>query len=151
MSPSFGTLDLFEPERGYPGIQNVQILFHVGPHKTGTTWLQQHFFPNFKNIVYSCDFKLTHKAFLTPQYGDFSVKRVAEIFAPLLEEARQKEVPLVLSDEALGGRPFGQKYFREVCANRIKRAFPTAKILVVSRRQERIFGSLYSEYLRYLW
>ena len=149
MTVSFDDLDLLASERNQPGIRDVQVLFHVGPHKTGTTWLQKRFFPTLDNIVYSHDFKLTHGAFLIPRYGEFSVEAVAKAFAPLLRKARKSGKPLILSDEALGGRAFGQKYYREVAAYRIKRAFPTAKVLVVSRRQDQILSSLYSEYLRY--
>jgi len=149
MTACFDNLDTVADEREAPGIDDVQVLFHVGPHKTGSSWLQKRFFPALDNIVYSFDFKLTHGAFLTPRYGEFSPRKVAGIFAPLLDEARRSGKPLVLSDEALGGRAFGQKYAREVAAHRSKRAFPKAKVLVVSRRQDRILGSLYSEYLRY--
>jgi len=149
VSFSFENIDLAPDQRHRPGIEDVPILVHLGPHKTGSTWLQNLFFPALDNIIFTGNTKLTHDAFLTPHYGAFSIDAVAIAFAPLLEKARATGQPLIISDEALGGRAFGQKYVREVIAHRIKRAFPKAKILAASRRQDRILASLYSEYLRY--
>lgn len=148
MTTSFDNTDLLAAESDLPGIQDVQILLHVGPQKTGSTWLQNRLFPTHEGLIFSSDFRLTHRAFLIPRYGEFSLVAVADIFGSLLDEARKTGKPLVLSDEALGGRPYGQKYFREVAAFRIKRAFPKVKLLTVSRRQDQILSSLYCEYLR---
>jgi hypothetical protein len=105
MNTSCDNLDFLATESDFPGIEDVPILFHVGPHKTGSSWLQKRFFPALDNVVYSDDFKLTHGAFLIPRFGEFSVNATVEIFSELLDEARKSGRPLVLSDEALRFAP----------------------------------------------
>ena len=141
--------DLIPADRTLRGVDDIPVLLHLGPHKTGSTWLQKRFFPGVDNIVHSPDIGLTHRAFLQPRFGEFSIARAISILDPLLQEARRTGRPLVLSDEALGGRAFGQKYYREIVALRLRQVFPAARLLVLSRRQETIFPSIYGEYLRY--
>ena len=136
-------------EDGLPEARGLPLLIHVGPHKTGTTWLQRRFFSNARGLVYSGDFRKTHAAFLVPRFGDFDLGKVRGLFGPLIERARSENLPLVISDEALGGRPFHQKYYREITAYRLRRAFPEAKILVTIREQDAVLRSMYGEYLRY--
>lgn len=138
-----GTLAEVEESRG------IDLLIHLGPHKTGTSWLQKHFFPHLGGVVFSGDFRKTHAAFLIPDFGAFTVERVREIFLPDIQRARREGKALILSDEALGGRPFHQKFFRGMAASRIRKAFPEAKILMTTREQDAVVLSMYGEYLRY--
>jgi len=128
---------------------DVPILVHVGPHKTGTTWLQKNLLSPARGIVYEPSFEPSHAAFLLPRYGEFTPEASRRIYAPLLEQARADGKPLVISDEALGGWPFGQRFLREIAAERIALAFPQARILITTREQDALLLSMYSEYLRY--
>lgn len=128
---------------------DVPILIHIGPHKSGTTWLQKRIFAKAKGVIYDPRVELSHNAFLIPRIEDFSAEEARHIFAPILAQARKEKKPIVISDEALGGRPFGQRFLREVAAERIARTFPHAHILITTREQDSIILSMYSEYLRY--
>lgn len=134
---------------GLPEADGVDILIHVGLHKTATTWLQNEVFGHSAEIVYQQDFGPTHRAFLLPRADEFSLGVVRKEFGALLERARREAKPLVISDEALGGVAFHQKYFREIAALRLRAAFPAARILISVREQNALLISLYGEYLRY--
>jgi len=136
-------------ESPIPEARGRDILIHVGPHKTGSSWLQNRFFPHVPGIVYEGRARDSHAAFLVPDFGDFSPEAVREIYLGALERAQAEDKPLVISDEALGGRPFHQKFFRAIAAYRLRAAFPQARILVVARAQEAVIQSMYGEYLRY--
>lgn len=133
----------------FPELEKIPVLIHVGLHKTGTTWLQKKFFPYLENVVYVDNVEMIHSIFLTPRFGDFDVARVMEVFRPYIMKAFSAGQPLLISDEALGGRPFHQKFVREITALRLQRAFPNARILVTIREQEALVRSFYGEYLRY--
>lgn len=128
---------------------DVPILVHVGPHKTGTTWLQENIFTTAQGIVYDPSFELSHRAFLNPYYGNFDPEAARAVYLPMLERARLERKPLVISDEALSGWPFGQRSTRQIVAERIQLTFPQARILITVREQDAVLLSMYSEYLRY--
>ena len=125
------------------------VLFHIGLHKTGSTWLQRQFFPSIQGAVFKDDFGPTHRSFINPGFGKFSLYMVETQLSDLMATSRIRGVPLILSDEALGGRPFGQRFYSQIFAFRLKAAFPDARILIVCREQRAILGSFYGEYLRY--
>lgn len=145
---SFAQLASENDPAGLPEADGVDILIHVGLHKTGTTWLQEELFPKLADICYEPSFRPTHRAFLRQPANEFSLEVVRQEFGDLLVRARDENKPLIISDEALGGRAFQQKYLREVVALRLRAAFPSAKILISVREQRALLGSLYGEYLR---
>ncbi len=134
---------------GIPEAEGVDVLVHVGPHKTGTTWLQKQFFPKLEGVVYTGDVPRIYSAFMAGRFGKFSLDAVSKALGPDLKIAHERKQPLVISAEVLGGRPFGQMSLREVTAHRIKAAFPNATIMVSVREQTAILNSMYGEYLRY--
>lgn len=127
---------------------DVDIIFHIGPHKTGTTWIQRQFFPKIESVVFSSDFTLSHAAFLIPEYGKFSAHKARQLFMPAIDRARAEGKILVISDEALGGLPYHQRFFRGIAAKRIRAAFPKARIILTTREQIAVIVSMYGEYLR---
>lgn len=151
--PAWGGVDaLYRCQDDVPGFSgDVPVLIHVGLHKTGTTWLQDNILmPKDRREIICCsDFGLTHAAFIMANSGEFGVGRALELLKPLIDDAVAQRLPLVLTDEALGGYPFHHKYFREVQAVRMKSALPGAKILVTVRNQPNIILSIYGEYLKY--
>ena len=100
-----------------------EIIIHVGLHKTGTSFLQKNVFEKLKEISY--------------RYG-FS-----------LDDPPAKEKKNLISYEALSGRPFLPNYpdTRYIIANRLKRIFPTAKIIVGIRDIKLWKKSLYYQYI----
>jgi hypothetical protein len=142
---------IFCPGGDTPGFTGHPVLVHVGLHKTATTWLQNQILkPKCGSEIVCCaQFRVTHSAFLLPRFGEFSISAALDRLAPYIDTAQAKGLPLVLSDEALGGFPFHHKYCREMAALRIKRALPQAKILVTVREQSAVLASMYGEYLKY--
>ena len=100
-----------------------EVIIHVGLHKTGTSFLQKNVFENIKGIGY--------------RYG-FS-----------LNDPPAKEKRNIIAYEALSGRPYipGYPDTRFIIANRLKRLFPKAKIIVGTRKIESWKKSLYHQYL----
>lgn len=127
------------------------LLIHIGLHKTGSTWLQKRVFAakHGHEIAYCGDVKLIHAQFILPDSDEFDPEAPRRTFAPLLETAAQAGQLAVISDEALGGRPFHAKFMRETHAARIAAVFPNAKILITIREQRRIIYSIYGQYLRF--
>lgn len=126
-----------------------KIIVHVGLHKTGTTFCQRQLFPKISGAVFAHEIAETHALFLTPEIGDPVDIAAAASIREAVERAADKDQALIVSDEALGGRPFHQKFTRGVVAERIKASFPNAKILLTIREQRALIGSLYGQYLRY--
>jgi hypothetical protein len=124
----------------------ARLVFHIGYHKTATTWMQGLLF--------------------TPEHGFRQIARHREVFthivkphgllfdpAPmqaLISEGCSRlepgEVP-VISSEVLSGHPFLGGRESETYAQRIKAIAPDARILISVRSQMRILPSVYMQYL----
>ena len=127
------------------------MLIHIGYHKTGTTWLQDHVFNN------------PSKGFVsrwTVQSGEaieyFVLKHPLRYDPNEVRLAFQKsygdasDVCPVISHEDLCGYPNSGR-FNSVGFNiceRMHQAFPDAKVLIVVREQKSMLLSLYREYIR---
>ncbi len=126
-------------------------VFHLGLHKTGTTWLQQNIFQTNRGrtIRYVDDRRLIRGPFVVDRYGAFS----AEAARAALEAASGAEthgaLPLVVSDEALTGFPFQMDLPRQVTFERIRAAYPEAGIIVTIREQVSLIRSYYGHYIRW--
>lgn len=126
------------------------VLFHIGLHKTGTTWLQNQVFSpqDGRRFVYSEDRELIrgNLSVINPQFFDPETAKLD--YVPLIQRAADKGIPLILSDELLGGLPFHHAFTRVIAAQNIKSVFPNAKILVTIREQAKIIYSSYGHYIR---
>ncbi len=131
--------------------QPADLLIHVGLEKTGTTWLQRNLFEARRGIEleYEGDLGTIYDALVVPAERDFSPEAARAAFAPLIDAARRSGRLAVISAEALAGRPFHAKHFREANLRRLAAAFPEARILATIREQTAIIGSMYGQYVRY--
>lgn len=127
----------------------LEVLLHVGLHKTGTTWLQRRFFDER-----SIGFRLPlHRgrdvkaALITPFPLDFDPAAAAARLIPLLREGGDGTLP-VISDERLSGNPHAGAYDRKEIAERLRAVFPGARVLVVIREQRSMIRSTYKQYVR---
>ena len=93
---------------------NKELFFHVGLAKTGTTYLQYRFFPYLQGIKY---------------IQRTSYKKAFEII-----DSSKKEKILVSNE-------FDQQFFKEV--GKIAQKYPSAKIIMVLRRQDSWIASEY--------
>lgn len=126
------------------------VVIHVGLHKTGTTWLQDNVFrPNAgKDFVYSEDRRILRGNFVVSDVYDYSVERTRADFAPLIEEAESRSLPLVLGDEILAALPWNSRFVRWMAARRMAEIFPGAMVLLSVREQDAVVASSYGHYVR---
>jgi hypothetical protein len=131
---------------------NRPVLLHVGFHKTGTTYLQDHVFDHphrgFRSpwSVGSGEavehFVLTHPSRFCPQ--EINQKFFAASDALNLDE---KLMP-VISHEDLCGYPQAGRYYGSDAAKRLHDTFPDARILIGVREQKAMLRSTWGQYIR---
>lgn len=139
-------------------------LFHIGLHKTGTSWLQVHLFGRtdrgFHPIVDDAGrFAQGDKAaakflanYLIRTPGRYLMHpcedRTAKVNELLQASGSRNGSCPVVSDEQLSGSPHAGNFNVSDIARRIKAAAPDARILIVIRRQQDLLLSTYIQYLR---
>jgi sulfotransferase family protein len=127
------------------------VLVHIGYHKTGTNWLQRHFFGDPR----------TGLQWVGKSGGDHPVRRLVRArpfefdsavarahFHPLLSPVEDDGLLPVVSYERLSGHPFSGGYDSKEIASRLKDVFPEAKVLVVIREQRSMIVSTYKQYVK---
>ena len=123
-------------------------LIHIGLHKTGTSWLQEALGRrNSEGLTFCPPSDLVRRAFILPAIPDFDPDRAREMLQPILDTGT--DLPLMISDEALGGRPFHSGLVRETVIARIRAVFPDTQIMITIREQSAVIHSLYGQYVRF--
>lgn len=132
-----------------------RIYIHVGMPKTGTTFLQERFFPNLKGLCY------VHTTNYSPiaQRGFMGLLRRIVYTNPAFydlqsakEEAREllqavDEELVLISWERLFGNMFANYFDNFYITNILKALFPTARIIMIIRRQDELLDSIYRQTL----
>lgn len=132
------------------------IYIHIGIQKTGTTFLQELCFPYLKGLHY------VHKKNYSTPPPDGIVGRLSRIantnplFLDLKKEKNEldcllqsvKEETVLISYERLFGNTAFNFYDNFYTTSSLKHLFPTAKIILVIRRQDDLLESLYKQCLR---
>lgn len=126
-----------------------QMLIHIGYHKTGTTWLQDHIFSNAAKGFVSPWTVFTGEAieyFVIKNCFKFNPEEARTAF----EAACGNTMPLVpvISHEDLNGYPVLARYYGPEVARRLQATFPDARVLIVVREQRSMLLSLYRQYIR---
>jgi len=106
-------------------LNDLDIAFHIGLPKTGTTFVQQRIFPRWPGL----------------SYLHF---RNIEYFMRL-----QPGTHYLVSCEGLSGAMFADKAERLEAIRRLGEMFPRAKVILSLRAHGGYISSLYSQYLRY--
>lgn len=128
----------------------MTVFFHVGHHKTGTTWLQKGLYAQHPEIHLlnkpsaPWDSKLLQQLIGASERSfDISVART------FLNQSfdLQKKVQLV-SAERLSGHPLSGGFDSYIIAERIKKICPQAKIVIGVRHQFSMLRSLYIQMLK---
>ena len=103
---------------------NDQLFIHTGYHKTGTTFLQHQIFERIPKVNYLHTFN-----------NNFKIK---------------KDRVNIISDESLTGSPYrgGKATDQYIIADKIKKIFPDANIIITTRKTNGWLPSLYSQYIR---
>jgi hypothetical protein len=129
----------------------VPVLVHIGYHKTGTNWLQRHFFGDTRTGTKwvgksGGDHPVRQLVHARPLEFDAAASRAQ--FDPLLRSAEAEGLLPVVSHERLSGHPFSGGHDSKEIANRLKAVFPEAKVLIVIREQRSMILSTYKQYVK---
>ncbi len=136
----------------------MDIVLHIGNHKTGSKTLQKHFFLNLKFRKFLGDpYKPgseIEELFERIKYQDFlsfDSQRAKELFNRLKNSERldKENNPILISDESLTTPTLGGRMTADpgLIANRIKDLFGDVKILYVIRSQYTMLPSMYSQFV----
>jgi hypothetical protein len=121
----------------------MEVFFHIGLQKTGTTFLQRELFSKIKDSNFQYVDGHDHpQIFNSFRFQDpiyFDENQVRQEIACLAEG----KMKLLISFEDLSGHPYNAAQARSVIADKIKRCFPNAKILFFVRRQDSFAVSSY--------
>jgi Sulfotransferase family len=125
--------------------ESMQLLVHIGYHKTGTTWLQREVFSSpatgFSQLGGA------HRLISVNAFG-FKPRKVRKLMERRIAEVHDRGLTPVLSSERLSGAPHFGGYDSEIIADRLAAVFPNARIMVVIREQKEMFLSIYKQYIR---
>lgn len=127
------------------------MLIHIGYHKTGTTWLQDHVFNNpGKGFIsrWTVQSGEAVEYFILKHPLRYDPEEVRRAFRNSYGDTR--DFCPVISHEDLSGYPISGRFNSlgfNIC-DRIHQAFPKAKVLIVVREQKSALLSLYREYVR---
>lgn len=120
------------------------ILLHVGYHKTATTWLQNSVFRPEHGFPQVMTHPQVFEHIVTPHGLAYDAQAVRDLVAPRLGAGGGVDV---ISLESLSGNPFYGGRESDDYAQRLKAAFPQARILLSIREQMAIIASVYMQYL----
>lgn len=121
-------------------------LLHIGYHKTGTTWLQQIFFPACPEF-FGFSHSDIYQQFVEPNALDFCAESSRRFFEDKIDARCDDNTIPLLSFERLSGSPFSGGRDSKEIADRLARVFPRAKVLVVIREQIEAIASCYKQYV----
>ena len=120
-------------------------IFHIGYHRTGTTYFQQVVYPSVDNAVMLAR-RIVRQALIAPRALDFDPHSAREA---LIEAAGGRQ--FIACEENLSGYihngGLGGLVARE-SANRIHACFPEARIVIFIRSQPAIVLASYAQYVR---
>ncbi len=123
-----------------------QIVFHIGYHKTATSWLQSLLFTPVHGYRQLASHPEIFKNLVKPHGLHFDANEMRGLIVERMQDVLPCEVPVV-SSEILSGHPFQGGHESDVYAQRIKRIAPDAKILITIRNQMEILPSVYMQYI----
>lgn len=137
-----------------------RLLIHIGFHKTGSTWFQNHLFHsdsysftalsenNKGPSTLAKKFVYTDEGYLLNSF-DVNKDKINEALNSILSRASNKnhQTYYVISHERLSGNPHSSGFDASIIAQRLHKVFPKAKILIVIREQKSWILSNYFQYL----
>jgi len=127
---------------------NHNIYFHIGFHKTGTTFLQRKIFLNNKKFNLLNDFQtpwhdeIIRKFILVP-YSNINYSKFRNKI-----NSRCDERINIISAERLSGHPGSGGYDSYEIARKIKRLYPKANIIINTRGKEDFKISCYKQLVK---
>ncbi|MDX2360035.1 MAG: sulfotransferase [Crocinitomicaceae bacterium] len=121
------------------------LVFHIGHHKTGSTWMQQHYFQAEDQFHLLNDTKLPWDDVLC---REIIINRSPEKCQQLIEERKIDDKINVISAERLAGHPISGGFDMEPIAKCLHQVSPTAKVIIVTRPPQSFVKSAYKQLIR---
>lgn len=120
-------------------------IFHVGLHKTGTTWFQKRFYPQVPGYRF-VERRVVRGALLTKSPLAFDASLARE------ELGLDHGLPAIICEEDLSGVLHNggllTNYLAKEIANQLHAIAPDARVVIFVRNQTSMAASLYQQYLR---
>lgn len=123
---------------------------HIGFHKTGTSFLQKNIFwdkdqPFCSPWTVDSGEIIEHFVITNPR--KFNPGQIRQHFLQDVLNANCENLVPTISHEALSGNALRGRYYGFDVASRLKKVFPTARILIVIREQRSMLRSSYNQYV----
>ena len=130
----------------------TQWVFHIGHHKTATTWLQKNYFSQHPQLNMVTPYiRPWQDDLLSYLIGSsqrtFDETHCREILKSKLKHVNQDLMPVV-SAERLSGHAFSGGYDSLSIAERIHSCTPDAKIIIAIRNQVDMIRSMYIQLIK---
>ena len=123
--------------------EKSNLLFHIGYHKTGTSFIQQQIFEK-NNCFRRVNQYDINRALIYPGPFHFDEKSAKSF----INSVNRDDAINVYSNERLSGGPHSGGRDAKEIADRIKLIAPNAKVLIVVREQISAISSSYNQYIR---
>jgi hypothetical protein len=129
--------------------RHSDILVHIGYHKTGSTYLQDHFFKPENGFTTDIGESRTRivRDLVYPDNFKFDPAGCRAFYEPYIQAATSQDLSFVLSHERLSGYPPSGGYDRMLIAQRLAETFPGSRVLIIIREQKSLIRSLYSQFI----
>ena len=120
-----------------------EIYLHIGPHKTASTYLQQHIFNQLEGLeYYGPTADITKK--LHPKNYNISDENAGPVNVDELNSLAINNKVLISSENWFGEHNLGYQNRFSNC-DIIKKLIPAAKIIIIIRKQDDWLKSLYKQ------
>lgn len=125
------------------------IYFHIGFHKTGSTWLQRELFSDKSYFNLLNNFFEPWKDDLTSYLVKCNLSTFDPIyFNKLVLERIKKDRINIISAERISGHPISGGFDADSISKKIYQSFPNAKIIIVSRDYNSFKNSTYKQVVK---
>lgn len=125
-------------------------LIHLGLHRTGSTWFQQHVLDGRDGRPSNTlpDRAESTARIVLPRDLDFDAESTRRWIRERITESEDRGSPVVISNERLSGNPAAGWNDAERTATRLATIVPEARILLVVREQHALVRSIWLQQIR---
>jgi hypothetical protein len=115
----------------------MSVIIHIGYPKTASTWFQEMYFPKVENFDYLVDRWLFYKLFFESDSFLFD----SAFTRNLISKSIAKENFILSSEQLTTSLTFGwhSGNYSIACANKLKKTYPGATIVIFIRSSNRLF------------
>jgi len=137
----------------------MSYVIHIGYHKTGTTWLQRHYFSRRSAglafhrereglVPDGIDGRTSGRYICEQPLFHYNPKRARAALDSFFSAEIAAGLTPVISYEELSGNPISGGWRAKEYAWRLAESFPEARIIIVVREQRTMIRASYMQYLR---